>query len=117
MRLDYDLIRSMMLDIESETDGHSNIDPRNFAKEYFSQRDEELILYHIKYLKDAGLIEPQFGYEFIDLTPKGHEFINNIRSASIWKATKEKAYSCVSSVSLALLVEFAKKAASSSIGL
>ena len=48
MRLDYDLIRSMMLDIESE---------------------------------------------------------------------KEKAYSCVSSVSLALLVEFAKKAASSSIGL
>lgn len=117
MRLDYDLIRSIILDVENETDGHGNIDPALFAKKYFPQYDEEIVLYHIQYLKNAALIEPQTGYEFIDLTPKVHEFINNIRSNSIWEATKEKAYSCATSISLSLLVELAKQAASSAIGL
>lgn len=117
MRLNYDLIRSMMLDIESEADGSGNIDPGLFAKEYYPEVDEDIILYHIQYLKKAKLIEPQTGYEFIDLTPEGHEFLNNIRSDKIWDKVKQKAYSCASSVSLAILAELAKKAVSAAIGL
>lgn len=117
MRLNYDLIRDIMLKIEFETDGHSNISPTGLAEEYFNNYDLDVILYHIKYIRDAELIEPASDTIILDLTPNGHEFLNNIRSASIWKATKEKVYSAASSVSLALLVECAKRAAASSIGL
>lgn len=94
-----------------------NISPTGLAEEYFNNYDLDVILYHIKYIRDAELIEPASDTIILDLTPKGHEFLNNIRSASIWKATKEKVYSAASSVSLALLVECAKRAAASSIGL
>ena len=117
MRLNYDLIREIMLDIEMETDGYSNISPRLFAEVYFKQYDEKVILYHILYLRKAMLIEPLEGFEFIDITPKGHEFLNNIRNDDVWEKAKEKVYSCASSVSLSLLAQFAKEAASKAIGL
>lgn len=117
MRLNYDLIRDIMLKVEFEANGTSNIDPQGFAEEYFSNYDSEVVLYHIKYLRNAKMIEPQTGYEFIDLTPKGHEFLNNIRDNKIWEKVKKKAYNCLESVSLSTLAEAAKRIIFSSLGL
>jgi hypothetical protein len=54
----------------------------------FASYDYSTIKYHIAYLSDANLIIFSNDY-IIDLTPKGHSFLNNIRSQDVWHKTKE----------------------------
>lgn len=117
MRLNYDLIRDIMLKVEFEADGSANISPKKLAEAYFSNYDLDVVLYHIKYIRDSEMIEPKSGPEFIDLTPKGHEFLNTIRDDTVWKKTKKKVQSCLDSASLTLLAKVAETIASSFLGL
>jgi DNA-binding PadR family transcriptional regulator len=56
------------------------------------------ILYSVKQLTGNGLIEATEkrvirGHEYIikDITPRGHEFLHNVRSSGVWTETKKRA--------------------------
>ncbi|MDR3591553.1 MAG: DUF2513 domain-containing protein [Negativicutes bacterium] len=89
MKLNYDLIRDILLDIEEIADGHTNYPFLFYWEEKFISYDQMAFFYHMKYLSDARLIEAKNGY-FIDLTPKGREYLDNIRDKTIWDETKSK---------------------------
>ena len=57
------------------------------------QYDNEELLYHLKYCIESGLLvadAPSGLYQMwvYDLTPKGHEFLANIRNKNIWSKVK-----------------------------
>ena len=70
-------------------------------------------MYHINQAEKSDLI---YGVEYFecgsdiyisDLTPKGHEFLANIRNDTVWKKVLSKA----SNASLPIILEVAKDAA------
>ena len=94
MRLNPDCIRDILLFIESTT--NSKIRSVGFVSilENLSQYDEDTIHYHLYQIKNSELILNLYvagGNPFLigDLSPKGHEFLENIRSDSNWNKTKE----------------------------
>lgn len=94
MRLNPDCIRDILLFIESTT--NSKIRSVGFVSilENLSQYDEDTIHYHLYQIENSKLIldvvhadnKPSI---ISDLSPKGHEFLENIRSDSNWNKTKE----------------------------
>jgi hypothetical protein len=68
------------------------------------------IIYHISQCERAGLIENVKYYDngdFViidDLTPKGHEFIENIRQDTVWNGVKSIAKK-IGSTSLSAVVQ------------
>ena len=88
MKLDYDLVRTMLLQIEEDVDGVIGHSIGSYCKEAFSNNAHEQTKYHMKYLIDAGMIQATNGY-FNDLTPAGHKFLADIRSETVWTKTKE----------------------------
>ena len=94
MRLNPDCIRDILLFIESTT--NSKIRSVGFVSilENLSQYDEDTIHYHLYQIKNSELIlnlHVSGSKPFLigDLSPKGHEFLENIRSDSNWNKTKE----------------------------
>lgn len=129
MRLDMDCVRSILLCVEKNTDlrhacrfvdcNFPEIDEfldretevPHYQTELQSEFDNESIVYHARYCIDAGLLygsDRTSGNEIwvADLTPKGHEFLANIRSNSNWVKTKRIAMN-VGSTSLGLLMQIA----------
>lgn len=115
MKRDMDLIRELLLSIEANGAGH----------EYPGvDRPPEEIAYHLRLMKDAGLIdgiayneigdnEGTPGFLTIKLTWEGHEFLDAARSPEVWDTATEKVSSTVGSVSLsvltAVLIQIAKE--------
>ena len=92
MKLDMDLVRKMLLAVESNTHGFA---PKIEIEGY----TEEQIGYHAVLLGEAGLVVTNdftsFGdkspnAEIIRLTWAGHEFIDAARENIIWEQAKEK---------------------------
>lgn len=114
MKLNYDLIRNLLIEIEEITDGHTN-----FSCFYFFDKfpgvNEDIIEYHLKYLFDAGLVEGAEGY-VIDITPFGRDYLDNIRDHTIWEETKSKIHP-LGSVTLSVISEIAKSLVLSKLGL
>ena len=90
MKRDWELIRTIMLALESSPcDMHVS----SFSIEEY---DPEIVGYHIKLLSDARLVEAinsssdEMIYEYYaqDLTLAGHEFLDNIRSDTNWNKIK-----------------------------
>lgn len=55
--------------------------------------ENDELFYHVRYCVDAGLVyhlenSPSSQIVVTDLTPKGHEFLANIRSNENWNKTK-----------------------------
>ena len=94
MRLNMDLVRKILLVVEENTDFDSyyRYEPEqnnNLLRKY----SHEEIIYHLYQCDLSGLIEaeiPDDGtYAVVkDLTPKGHEFLTNIRQDNIWNTIK-----------------------------
>ena len=114
MRLNQDLVRTLLLYIEEITDGQKNFLVESFPSD-FPDEDPVVITYHLKYLLDAGLVEGIRGY-IIDITPMGREYLDNIRDESIWDATKEKLQP-VGQVALDVISSVAKSFLLSKLGL
>lgn len=114
MQLDHDLIRSLLLLIEQESDGLNGCLPDEFS-EVFPTYPPQTVKYHLKYLVDAGLIETIRSY-IIDITPSGRTYLDNIRNPSIWEATKQR-FQPLGSVTLDVISEIAKSAILSHLGL
>ena len=93
VKRDWDIIREILTRLEdfSDTDGTLSLSdfPENRASEYS---------YHVELLIEAGLIEGQMArtlsrgpIQFIArrLTWSGHEFLDSIRSDTVWNKTKK----------------------------
>lgn len=114
MKRDDELVRNLLLLVEEISDGHSN-----YLSEYFVERipeeSSEKVLYHLKYLLDAGLIEGSYEY-ILDITPSGREYLDTIRDDYIWKKTLQKVQP-FGSVTLSVIAEVAKSLLLNKLGL
>lgn len=107
MRLDLDCVRDILLCIEENTDLHHDchfievdrfdIDSNEkdfppYQNDLQKNYDNNTLLYHVYYCINAGLIRKGMKYDDMlrisDLTPAGHEFLNNIREDNIWNGIK-----------------------------
>lgn len=91
MKRDWDLVREILIDLESVDHGHVVVAGDG--------QDKNLFGYHCKMLRDAGLIEASIseymgggiGGQAIRLTWAGHEFLDSIRPKSTWDKVKMQA--------------------------
>lgn len=99
MRLNPDCVRDILLTIEKTVTFHDcleyQINDHKFERLNDYTHDE--IIYHIRQCEMSNLI---FGVHYYDggentliqdLSPKGHEFLENIRSDNMWNHTKSVA--------------------------
>jgi len=107
MRLDVDVLRDVLLFLESELkvehiDGRimsNSIDPFNLKSgDRFKKQTEETVLYAVRMLSDAHLInrcitvgaDGEWAFsEICDITFSGHEFLECVRDNTTWGKTKE----------------------------
>ena len=115
MKRNMDLARNILLIMENEENPNG---PGNISIPEFN---DDVIAYHIKLLRDAGLIEAidassTSGFHFIptSLTWEGHEFIDAARNDGIWNKAKDLMIKETGGMSLevlkALLTQLATKA-------
>jgi hypothetical protein len=87
MERDMDLIRDILLDLESNEDAYLE---EVMDKGY----EREIVLRHMELLHEAGLVEAKFsqapekGYFIADvarLTWEGYEFLDNARNERLWQ--------------------------------
>ena len=95
MKLNPDCIRDVLMDIEENTTINTSwkYDSLNSPKRLLDY-DRFEIAYHARYCYEANLIK---GFSIggnsetiyaMNLTPKGHEFLSNIRENKIWNGVK-----------------------------
>ena len=112
MRLNLDCVRSILLCVEENTSvrkaccfvdsslddinqktGISTSEPPYYQINLLERYSIEELIYHVTYCLEADLI-CRFGtpsrYNILikDLTPKGHDFLENIRNSNIWSGVK-----------------------------
>jgi Hypothetical protein (DUF2513) len=94
MKLDKDLVREILLQVEASPD------PLDWVDITVPGHSEEEIAYHVQILDEADYIEAEnlissSGYDWRAkrLTYEGHEFLDTIRDAEAWRFTKETAKS------------------------
>lgn len=92
MKLDLDLVRDILLDVEAT--------PANQpANVNLPDRDEDAVLEHIELLIEAGLLDGSvlpsgmgkhrlYAANVARLTWDGHEFLDNARNDQVWARTK-----------------------------
>ena len=90
MKRNFDLIRKLLLEIESKDDGSGRLPELEFA-----DNDYETIE-HLLLMQEAGLIDAQDastlgGRNLLvrRLTWQGHDFLGSVRDNAVWKKTKE----------------------------
>lgn len=92
MRRDMDLVREILLAVESYPHGYA---PQTLSIEGYTQ---EQIGYHAYLLLQAGLVEglnrnldqaPSPSAIIINLTWSGHEFLSSSRSPTVWMQAKQ----------------------------
>ena len=110
MKRDMDLIRALLLEIESWPPGARVPSTRIVIEPY----TEEQIRYHAELLHDAGFFGGVLAVHRASgdrpvivgrLTWCGHEFVDATRSDVVWAAVKERAIPVEGSVNMELLLE------------
>lgn len=112
MKLNSDCVRDILLMVEENTDFLNVVEYRKSVNihDNISKYTHEEIIYHIKQCEMSGLIDEVLycnDGDFVtisDLTPKGHEFLANVRQEKIWNGIKSIAKK-VGSTSLSALVQ------------
>lgn len=115
MKLNPDCIRDVLLTVEENTGFHTvmEIDEDNYTQyQQLKKYKYEEVAYHIIQCNLSGYFTDfaariDDSYMIVDLSPKAHEFIANIRSDTNWKKIKEKAL-VVGSFSMSVLADIAK---------
>ena len=108
MKRDYNLIRLLLIEIEKSEEMLLSSDLR------ITEYDSEQIAYHAALLVDAGLIEGAdsstcAGTRFVihRLTFAGHDFLDAIRSATVWRKTCDRIQNAGGSFVLSLVKDVA----------
>lgn len=113
MRLNLDCVRQILLCIEDNTGlrkscffidsgmeksqtiiGNALVPFPDYQKSLHKDFSNDELIYHINYYIEANLLSvdsPYNAYQIVihDLTPKGHEFLENIRDNKIWSGVKD----------------------------
>lgn len=93
MKRDWDIIRKILQKAE-ELEPDKALSGNDFGLEI-----QSLVAFHVKLLDEAGLIVTNIlkdqlnnpvAFRVTGLTWKGYDFLESIRSDSIWKKTKDK---------------------------
>lgn len=124
MELNHELIRSLLLFVESNDSlsGVSDNQLRNFAKK--QNVSYEQLAYAIRRLEEKDLINAyiQVGSNIVvdmsinSLTFDGHAYLDNIRDPEVWKKTKSVT-SKLASVSMDIAVKVASNVVIKMLGL
>lgn len=87
MRVDNECIRDILFTIEETTTIETSFYSKGCSGRYpqLKKYDEDMILYHLRYLKMKNFIFTPDARESnaFDLTPDGHDFLNSIRNNRI----------------------------------
>lgn len=111
-----DLVRAILLALEQERDGPlTKLD--GYSKELFG--------YHVGIMIDARLIEGKllrtksdpFAAAALRMTWKGHDFLDNARSDTVWSKVKTKLLSVGGTVSIDILISLLNSIVRSELGL
>lgn len=95
MKMDYDVIRQILLEIEASPNG-KRITEETLA--YENHLSDE-IAFHLDLLVDAGFIETlpirtlsscYTSHIVKRMTFSGHEYLNSVRSPKVWRETKRR---------------------------
>ena len=112
MKLNPNCIRDILIAVEEHSDFHHQTEYKEESPfNSLSAYSHEEIIYNIRQCEDSGLIYDVHYYsggthtDIRDLSPKGHEFLANIRNDSVWK----KALSKGIGASLPILIELTKE--------
>lgn len=105
MKRDMDLIREILLSVESDEE----------VKQPQTAEEREKLDYHWRQAIKAGLVTASTYQTLSDgmsvanaeLTPAGHDFVESVRDPAIWKKTKDGA-SAAGGFTVELLGEIAK---------
>lgn len=92
MKRDWELIREILIALENLPSTQTFLEPKMLER-----YDPEIVSYHIQILDEAGLIEGHCHKSLNAplrcwanrLTWHGHEFLDEIKSDTIWNKTKE----------------------------
>lgn len=122
MRLNPDCIRDILLAVEENTGFRTvmSVNEDNYTNyQQLKKYKYEEAAYHIVQCNLSGYFTDfaeriDDSYMIVDLTPKGHEFLADIRNDNNWKKIKDTAMK-VGSFSLSVLADIAKKIISSQI--
>lgn len=110
MKLDYDLLRDILLYVEERSNGHRRFYVREIVPVLGEEHAQEII-YTMNYLLEAGYaygIGPRFNNPIIiDLTNKGREFVDATNDNSIWQKTKDKIGDEISSKGAGFIIDTA----------
>lgn len=119
MRLNPDCIRDVLMALEGITDGRTSYTFGSFEgfNDYFglTAYTADEVEYHLRQCGLNGfLVGAQFGadggFTVIDISPRAHEFLADIRSETVYKAAKEQ-LGKIGVFSLKALVDVAKSVA------
>ena len=112
MKLNPDCIRDILFVVENNATYSNDVSEETIFKELGSKYPKEEILYHVRQCEHSGLflkvVHYFGGFSIQDLSPYGHQFINDIRQDNNWNRTKDIAKN-VGSFSLDVLKEISSQ--------
>lgn len=121
MRLEFDCVRDILLTVEDivtlETPCFINQNYQQYER--LKKYDFSVLAYHVHQCALSELFtETQFdelwNCKIIDLSPKGHEYIGNIRSDNVWSKVKN-VIAKIGGVALSMVPEIASPILSAQI--
>lgn len=126
MKLEIECVRDTMLELEAFPLGCISL--RSFTKS-IEKHGEMNVIYTLAKLKEGGYIKAEiymaesgeyFCGAIYDITFKGHEFLNSVRSASVWEqlsgAASEGGTACLKVIG-DIAIDIAKEALKAKFGL
>lgn len=118
MKLNPDCIRDILFVVENNATYSNDVSEETIFKELDSKYPREEILYHVRQFEHSGLflkvVHYFGGFSIQDLSPYGHQFINDIRQDNNWNRTKDIAKN-VGSFSLDVLKDISSQVISTLI--
>lgn len=126
MKLNYDCIRDILLTVEESDSQRANISLESKDNyELLSKYSIDEIQYNALKLKNENyIIAMKYSGDDItkiifidDLTWSGHELLNDIRSDTVYNATKDKVLTTLGSVSISVFQQIASSIALGMLGL
>lgn len=122
MRLDYDLVRQILLEVEGSSE------PVRASAFVSSLHGMDDVCRHVELMRDAGFLKAElFGSmstasgfqdaEVRGLTLKGYEYLNAVRSEKVWSKVKSTIAKTVGSATFDTVLALAVKTGSGLMGL
>jgi len=93
VRLNHELIRNLLLLFEEIKYESCMLVEDHLNSDFISKYSKDEVMYHVSQMSMADLIVADLRVEdsitVFDLTPRGHEFMENIRNDKMWNNTKK----------------------------